>query len=81
MFDPANIVEREYPFDKRFSDTNAPIDPDLIEELIPIKTKFEKAMTYTMRRYHVREVEVAAGIAVQTKQRKRSRQLNHLLVS
>lgn len=38
-------------------------------------------MAYTMRRYRVNETEVVAGIAINTKSRKSSRELNHLVVS
>jgi len=55
--------------------------PELIEALIPVKARFEQAMAYTMRRYRVNETEVVAGIAIQTKLRKTSRDLNHLVVS
>lgn len=56
------------------------VSKELLDALRPIKAQYEQAMTYTMRRYRVEEVEVVAGLATQTKSRKRSRQLSHLKV-
>jgi hypothetical protein len=78
-WDSSNIAELNYPCDKRFE--NVTLCPQLIEALSPVKSHFEQAMTYTMRRYRVNESEVVAGIATQTKTRKRSRELSHLHVS
>jgi hypothetical protein len=44
-WDPTNIREVDYPFDGRFETIN--LCRELVVALLPVKAKFEQAMTYT----------------------------------
>lgn len=57
-----------------------PIDYRLLNQLRNLKAWYENNVQYAMRRFKIHEAELVSGVAVQNKQRKRSRELNHLRV-
>lgn len=79
VYVPADIRKLGFPFEPHMRDIA--LHPELLQLLLKYKMTYENMMTYTMRRFKVEEVELVTGIATQTKQRKRSRELNHLHVS
>ncbi|RSH88373.1 uncharacterized protein EHS24_000913 [Apiotrichum porosum] len=76
VYVPADIRKLGFPFEPHMRDIA--LHPELLQLLLKYKMTYENMMTYTMRRFKVEEVELVTGIATQTKQRKRSRELNHL---
>lgn len=60
--------------------TKLPRNQAIIERLRPIKAQYDNGIQYIMRRFRVKEAELVAGTAVQTKHRKSSKELGHMVV-
>ncbi|KAL1413347.1 hypothetical protein Q8F55_001106 [Vanrija albida] len=56
-----------------------PLDPRILDKLRPVKAMYDNGIQFVMRRHRVKEAEMVSGTALQTKHRKSSKELGHLV--